>query len=549
MLMEDGPHDNPKVAGGMNMNIIKEIHFNREVKVFQNRSQNLFLMLEESADKFADKEALVMNGDRLTYKEMKDKVEKIAGNLQKSMCVKKGDRVALLLGNSIEFCLLVFACVKLGAIAVPLNTRLKEKELTFMLEQSGSRLLFVDDEFLHKVETMRDEDSISGIQYFFLVGNQTPKRKDYLPYEIVEQTSSFEEVIVSEEDPLFIMYTSGTTGLPKGAIGSHLGAIHSSMNYEMVLHTNHEAKTLIAVPLFHVTGLIGQLFHMVRVGGTSVIMRRYNTEEFIRLTAEEHITFLFNVPTIYIMMMSHPHFSLYSYANVNCIAYGGAPMSSETIYMLKKYIPNARLHNAYGATETSSPATIMPRWYDEAKMDSVGLPVPVGEMMVVNEEDEPCLPSEVGELLIKGPMVVEGYWNNENANQTSFLNGYWRSGDLAKMDQDGFVYIVDRKKDLINRGGEKIFSIEVENVLYNHPKVLEAAVVGIPDALFGEVVKAVIVPKDGEILEKDEIRDFVAKRLANYKVPKLIELVSELPRNPGGKILKNELRNLQPKEN
>ncbi|MGG1675428.1 class I adenylate-forming enzyme family protein [Neobacillus sp. NRS-1170] len=529
------------------MNIVNEIHFHREVKVFQNRPKNLYSMLEESVQNYPDQEALVMDGNRLTYKEMKDLVEKIAGHLQKSMCVKKGDRIALLLGNSIEFCMLVFACARLGAIVVPLNTRLKEKELTYMLEQSGSKILFVDDEFLHKVEAMRDEDSIPGVQYFFLIGNQTLKRKDYLPYEILEQTSSIEEIDVSEDDPLFIMYTSGTTGLPKGAVGSHLGAIHSSMNYEMVLHTNHEAKTLIAVPLFHVTGLIGQLFHMVRVGGTSVIMRRYKTEEFIQLTAEEQVSFLFNVPTIYIMMMSHPNFSLYSYPNVNCIAYGGAPMSSETIYKLKKYFPNSYLHNAYGATETSSPATIMPRLYNEDKMSSVGLPVPVGEMMVVNEEDEPCLLGEVGELLIKGPMIVEGYWNNESANKASFLNGYWRSGDMAKIDKESFVYIVDRKKDLINRGGEKIFSIEVENVLYNHPKVLEAAVVGVPDELFGEVVKAVIVPKEGEILEKQEIRDFVAERLANYKVPKLIEFVSELPRNPGGKVLKNVLRTLQTK--
>ncbi|WP_066319156.1 class I adenylate-forming enzyme family protein [Bacillus sp. FJAT-29814] len=531
------------------MKIIKEIHFNREVKVFETRPKNLFSMLEESAEKYADNEALVMNGSRLTYKEMKDKVEQIAGNLQKSMCVKKGDRVALLLGNSIEFSLLVFAVAKLGAIAVPLNTRLKEIELSYMLRQSGSRLLFVDDEFLPKVESMRDEDSISTVQYFFLVGNGTPKRKDYLPYEILEQTSTFEDVFVAEDDPLFIMYTSGTTGLPKGAVGSHISAIHSSMNYQMVLNTNHEAKTLIAVPLFHVTGLIGQLFHMVRVGGTSVIMKRFQTEEFITLTAGEQVSFLFNVPTIYIMMMSHHNFALYNFSNVNLIAYGGAPMSSETIYKLKKYFPNARLHNAYGATETSSPATIMPRIYDEAKMDSVGLPVPVGDLIVVNDEDEPCLPGEAGELLIKGPMVVEGYWDNKSANQASFWNGYWRSGDLAKMDVDGFVYIVDRKKDLINRGGEKIFCIEVENVLYNHPKVLEAAVVGIPDDLFGEVVKAVIVPKDGEILDEEEIREFVAARLANYKVPKLIEFASELPRNPGGKILKNVLRNLQTKVN
>jgi long-chain acyl-CoA synthetase len=256
---------------------------------------------------------------------------------------------------------------------------------------------------------------------------------------------------------------------------------------------------------------------------------------------------LFNVPTIYIMMMAHSDFSLNSYSKVNCIAYGGAPMSSETIYRLRKYFPNSYLHNAYGATETSSPATIMPQVFKETKIDSVGLPVPVGEMVVVNDMDERCLPGEVGELLIKGPMIVEGYWNNEAANQTSFMNGFWRSGDLAKIDEDGFVYIVDRKKDLINRGGEKIFSIEVENVLYNHPKVLEAAVVGVPDSLFGEVVKAVIVPKVDETIEEQEIRDFVAERLANYKVPKLVEFVSELPRNPAGKIVKTALRNVQRK--
>jgi long-chain acyl-CoA synthetase len=222
-------------------------------------------------------------------------------------------------------------------------------------------------------------------------------------------------------------------------------------------------------------------------------------------------------------------------------------MSSESIYKLRKYFPNSYLHNAYGATETSSPATIMPQVFSETKVDSVGMPVPVGEMVVMNDEDEPCKPCDIGELLIKGPMIVEGYWNNETANQTSFINGFWRSGDLAKIDEDGFVYIVDRKKDLINRGGEKIFSIEVENVLYNHPDVLEVAIVGVPDPIFGEVVKAVIVPQAGKNIDEQEIRDFVAERLANYKVPKFIEFVSELPRNAAGKILKNELKNLQPK--
>jgi long-chain acyl-CoA synthetase len=542
--MAAGRQGKEKPEGVFEMKMMKEIHFNREIQVYENRPKHLFSMLEETVRKYGDKEALVLNDVRFTYHEMLKKVEQIAGNLRNSMCLKKGDRVALLLGNNIEFCLLVFACAKLGAIVVPLNTRLKETELSYMLNQSGSKMLFVDDEFLEKVENMRDDQNIKQVQYFFLIGNQTSKRKDYLPFEILEQTSSIMETNISEDDPLFIMYTSGTTGLPKGAVGSHLGAIHSSMNYHHVLKTDQEAKTLIAVPLFHVTGLIGQLLHMVRVGGTSVIMRRFKTEEYIRLTAEEEISFLFNVPAIYIMMMTHPNFSLYQYSKINCIAYGGAPMSSETINKLKKYFPNAYLHNAYGATETSSPATIMPQGYPDDKVTSVGMKVPVGEMKVVNDQDEPCPPGEVGELLIKGPMVVEGYWENAAANQTSFIDGYWRSGDLAKIDQEGFVYIVDRKKDLINRGGEKIFSIEVENVLYDHPKILEAAVVGIPDPIFGEAVKAVVVPKAQETIEVEEIRSFVADRLANYKVPRMIEIAEELPRNAAGKILKNVLKKL-----
>jgi long-chain acyl-CoA synthetase len=524
------------------MKINKENHFNRDINVYENRPKNLFSMLEETVEKYPDREALIMDRIRLTYKEIFDKVMDIAGNLQKSYRIEKGDRVALLLSNSIEFALLFFACAKVGAIFVPLNTKLKEKELAYMIEQSESSLLFVDDDCLNKVESMRDENLISNVNYFFLHGNQSSKRKDYLPFEILEQKSSVIETEVSEDDPLFIMYTSGTTGLPKGAVGSNLGAVHSSMNYEIVLRTDHQSKTLIAVPLFHVTGLVGQLLHMVKVGGTSVIMRRYKTEEFIRLMSEEEITFLFNVPTIYIMMLNHKNFHKYSYFNLNCIVYGGSPMSSETIYKLKKHFTNAHLHNAYGATETSSPATIMPQSYNERKLDSIGLPVPVGEIKIINEKETECLPGEVGELLIKGPMVIEKYWNNGYADQSSFIDGYWRSGDLAKIDHDGFVYIMDRKKDMINRGGEKIFSIEVENALYEHPNVLEAAVVGIPDDIYGEVVKAVIVPKMNKTITKPEIEDFITERLAKYKVPREVEFVSQLPRNPGGKVQKNLLQ-------
>ncbi|MFF2288895.1 class I adenylate-forming enzyme family protein [Peribacillus butanolivorans] len=525
------------------VNIVEETHFNRKMRVFKNRPLNLFSMLEETVSKFPDKEALVENTVRLTYKEMYEKVLNISGNLQKSLGVKKGERVALLLGNSIEYALLVFACAKIGVILVLLNTRLKEKELYFMLKQSGARILIVDDEFLYKVDKMRNENVISKAMHFYLIGEQYSKRKDYLPYEILEQKAISNPVDISENDPLFIMYTSGTTGQPKGAIGSHLGAIHSSMNFENVFKTDQNTKTLIAVPLFHVTGLIGQLFHTIRVGGTSVILKRFHAEEYIWIMKEEKISLLFNVPTIYVMMMAHPSFQSSQYMKVKTLAYGGAPMSPETICELTRYFPNAALQNAYGATETSSPATIMPRYYNKEKRNSVGIAVPVGDLKVVNNEGDNCMPGVVGELLIKGPMVIEGYWENEMANQSAFIDGYWRSGDLAKIDEDGFIYIMDRKKDMINRGGEKVYSVEVENVIYTHPKVLEVAVVGIPDEIFGEMVKAFIVTKENIVLEKDEIIEFTSKQLASYKVPKEIEFVSELPRNPGGKVLKNRLKN------
>jgi long-chain acyl-CoA synthetase len=526
------------------LQIIEELHFNRNLQVYKNRPANMMSMLEHSANLYPDREALVMERNRLTYHEMKEKVENIAGNLQQSYRIKKGDRVALLLGNSIEFALIIFACAKIGALFVPLNTKLKEHELSYMIEQSGSKILFVDDGTIKIAERMRDNRSINRIEHFFHIGTGMKKinRKDYLPYEILDQPCVCNEVNVNEDDPLFIMYTSGTTGLPKGAVGSHLGAIHSSISYEHILQSSYQTKTLIAVPLFHVTGLIGQLFHMVRTGGTSVIMRRYKTEDYIRLTAEENVTFLFNVPTIYIMMMSHIDFAQYSYPHVTTIAYGGAPMSAETIYKLKKYFPQAHFHNAYGATETSSPVSIMPKYMDDTKITSVGKPVPAAEIKIINDDGELCKPGEVGELLVKGPMVIPFYWDNEEANKISFSDGFWHSGDLATIDSEGFLYIMDRKKDMINRGGEKIYSIEVENVLYSHPDVLEAAVVGIEDELFGEVVRAVIVPKDGTYLTEEEIQRFAAQHLGNYKVPKEVIFTSELPRNPGGKVLKAKLK-------
>ncbi|MFC4767845.1 class I adenylate-forming enzyme family protein [Effusibacillus consociatus] len=524
------------------MKIVTEKHFNRTVKVYEDRPKNLTEMLRQTVNDFSEKEALVASSERLTYRQLWDNAEFTAGNLHYSYEIQKGDRVAILVGNKIEFALLVFACARIGAIAVTLNTRLQEMELSYMLNHSGAKVLIVDHEFIDKVEKMRHQGSLGEIQHFFVIGRAESGRKDYLPFELLLQKTVPPNINVDEDDPLFIMYTSGTTGKPKGAIGCHLGVIHSVMNYEHVLKTNSRTRTVIAVPLFHVTGMIGQLLHMVRVGGTSVIMGRFKTGDYIRLISEENITFLFNVPTIYVMMMSHPDFTKHSYHSVNCIVYGGSSMSEETISCLQKAFPGTSLHNAYGATETSSPTTILPQDCPESKIQSVGRAVPVAEVKVVDEGGNPCRSGEVGQLLIKGPMVIEGYWNNEEANRKSFVDGYWCSGDLAKIDEEGYVYIMDRMKDMINRGGEKIYSVEVENVLYNHPKILEAAVVGIPDGVFGEAVKAFVIPKEDAVITEEEVQQFVRERLADYKVPASIEFISELPRNPGGKVIKGKLK-------
>ncbi|WLR53222.1 long-chain-fatty-acid--CoA ligase [Bacillus tianshenii] len=497
-------------------------------------------MLDNAIMKHPNREAIVMGSFRQTYQQIGETVHHLAGTLSQHYGIKKGDRVALLLHNCPEFIQFVFACARLGAIVVPLNTRLSEKELSFMLNHSTTKLLVASTDSSETINQLNLENEC----HFIYLSKQNEKVEEMTLQKLLQLYSTpyeLKKVEIFETDPLFIMFTSGTTGTPKGAIGSHAGIIHSAMNYREVLKPQEKTRTLIAVPLFHVTGLIGQMFFMVLIGGTSVLLERFQTEPFIRTMHDEKITFLFNVPTIYIMVMSHPLFQKHTYPSVKVIAYGGAPMSQETIEQLRKAFPGVHLHNAYGATETSSPATIMPVTYDDSKLSSVGQPVPVADMKIVSDDGEELPPNQIGELYIKGPMVVEGYWDNEEANKKAFEDGYWKSGDMALIDDERFVYIMDRKKDMINRAGENIYSVEVENVLYEHEAVLEAAVVGVPDEMFGEQVKAFIVKKPEKKVEIEELKQYVKERIADYKVPKHIEFIDKLPRNPGGKILKARL--------
>jgi len=521
----------------------KERIHDRDVYAYGERPATLWELFEKTVHKHPFREAIVYEGKRLTYEELMEQVKKISAYLQYECSLKKGERLALLVGNRPEFIQMFLACTRLGIIVVPLNLRSSGQELINMIEQAEARVLFVEEGFDEVIKKWREKHP----QSLVLGTSGVDKALLYDQFGSLLHHAFAEANYPNlyEEDPLYIMYTSGTTGHPKGAIGSHVNIIHSAMHYQEVFQAREPVRTLIAVPLFHVTGLIGQLFYMLLVGGTNVLMKRYQTGEFIELIEKEEITFLFNVPTIYIMMLSHNSFQAENMRSLDIAAFGGAPMSQETIESLMKALPFIRLHNAYGATETSSPATITPKIEGFSRIASVGQPVPAAEIKIVDESGNEVRPGGVGELFIRGPMIVPGYWKNDEANESAFVDGYWKSGDMAMLDEDNFIYLMDRKKNIINRGGEKVFSAEVENVLYGHKDVLEAAIVGIPDEIFGEEVKAFIVPQEGSNPTEYDIQQFMKKRVADYKVPKQVVFIDHLPRNPGGKIIKQRLADVQ----
>lgn len=511
----------------------------RTLTVYSHRPKSLHEILVQTANRYPDRTAIIFNDKHISYRELQWRADRIARHFIHTLKLKKGDRIALLFPNTPAFCELLLAAAKTGVIAVLLNCRLTPSELKYMIGHSGCRMIFYDTGFGDKAEQLREQ----FIDIDFIKAGSAIESPDemFVQSQISDNDmASVDEEAVDELDPCYIMYTSGTTGKPKGALTLNMNVIHSAINYHKICGTTIRDITLIAVPLFHVTGLIGQFVHMLLAGGTSVLLREYSTDAFIKTVIRHRVTFMFNVPAIYNLLLLREE--SVQIDGLRLALYGGAPMSPESILKLQTLFPGLILCNAYGATETSSPASLMPIGWPMEKVGSVGRPVPGAACKVMDEGGKECTPEEVGELWISGAMVIPEYWQNEEANRSSFEKGYWKSGDMAKIDTDGYVYIMDRKKDMINRGGEKIYTVEIEHLLYSHPKVLEAAVVGVPDDIFGEQVKAFVVVKESNTLTEDEIKEFVKLSLADFKVPRHIQFVDLIPRNPGGKIMKQLLR-------
>lgn len=510
------------------------------MKTYSNRPKTLSETLDYSVERFPEKIALVHGDEQVTYRELKTQVNYAAYHLRKTYGVQKGDRVALLLMNGIPFVVSVYAAMQIGAIAVPLNTKLKTRELEFMLQNSGAKVLISNLEWWDHIESIKDTIPAEKI---FITSEHVPQGT--LPYHFLlnEMTNEVIQEDVCEADGAFIMYTSGTTGRPKGALITHRNIIHTCLNYTYCYRLTSDDSTVIAVPVFHITGLAAQLTTFIYLGGKIVLMPMFQPKQFLELLEQEKITHVIASPTVYVMTLMEPDYTTYDVSSIRVGAFGGAPMPGETLKALKKWIPSIELHNTYGLTETTSPATIMPDEDQLRKISSVGVLSPVTEAKIVDPVTREELGSnEIGELLFKGPMVIEKYWNNTEATEKTIQEGWLSTGDLAMIDEEGFVTIMDRLKDMINRGGEKIFSVEVEDVLYSNPKILEAAIVGVADPTYGEVVKACVVLKPEQTATEEDVKKWVADRLAKYKIPTYVEFLETLPRNPNGKVIKTELR-------
>ncbi len=514
-----------------------EAHYgDRVVRCFRDRPASVHAMLLEAVQRNPDGDALVCADERLTYRELLAESGRVAAGLV-ACGIRPGDRVALLLGNRIEFVVTLFAAVRIGAIAVPISIREQTPGLAYMLSHCAASLVVHEADLGAVLPAAAD---VPALQTRVSVGGPCAGSLAFAALRIDGPVP--EAAQVQEEDTTAILYTSGTTGRPKGAMLTHLGVVHSSMHFQIAMGLTHTDSSIAAVPLSHVTGLVALITTMVRCAGKLVIMPAFRAADFLPLAARERMTHSLMVPAMLKLCLLQGDFDRHDLSRWRIGAYGGAPMPVATITTLAAKLPALILMNCYGSTETTSPSTLMPPGQTSAHNDTVGVPLVCVEMRVMDPQGCEQPPDTLGEIWIRGPMVVRGYWDNPQATLASFTSGFWHSGDIGSIDAHGYVKVVDRMKDMINRGGYKIYTIEVENVLYGHPSVQECAVVSKPCPVLGERVHAFVMLKEAGATAQ-ELAGYCAARLSDYKVPESFTLsLTPLPRNANGKLVKRDLR-------
>lgn len=501
---------------------------------------NLGLFLSKRAFLSPEREAYVDSHSplRLTYRELNERANRLA-NAFLAAGVKKGERVGLLLMNSAEFMEAYFALAKIGAVVVPLNWRLVADELTFILKDSGTKRLIFDTDFVDTVAELHSRGERTDVVQWLQVGGETAHFAD--AYAAFRDAAPATEPATgaADDDMLYIMYTSGTTGLPKGVVHTHDTAIWAILTIAATTDYHEGDVYLGALPMFHV-GALTPLAVNVYAGATSVVMRAFDPTLAWQLIEREKISTGLAVPAMLNFMVQVGGFrDRFDFSSLRWVMTGAAPVP---VALTKLYHElGIGLLQVYGLTESCGPACVMDSANAMRFPDSTGKAFFHTEVKVVNDAGETCAPGEAGEVWVKGRHIMREYWNRPDATAETLVDGWLRTGDVATMNDEGFVSIQDRIKDMIISGGENVYPAEIEGVLAQHPGIVEAAVIGLESPKWGESPLAIVVKKD-ESLTAAEVLDFCRGKLAGYKQPKGVEFVDTIPRNPSGKILKRVLR-------
>ncbi|KCZ89509.1 class I adenylate-forming enzyme family protein [Hyphomonas johnsonii] len=537
-----------------------------QMKIYANAPPTIRSILELANETWPQRDYLVYENERVTFRALMLAVQHLAAAMRDTYGIGKGDRVAVIMRNYPQWPVAFLAASSLGAIATPMNSWWTGEELEYGLSFAGVKLAVVDGQIYERV---RDQmKNLPDLKHVIIARDKGEEHAD-------PRVSSLESVIgdahawaglddiglpdveLLPEDEATIMYTSGTTGKPKGALATHRAVISNMFNSftcqsRMLLRRgeaipepdpNVQRATLLAIPFFHATGAFAILIPSLLRGDKIVSMYKWDAGEALPIIQNERITAVGGVPAIAWQLLEHPERDLYDLSSIEAISYGGAPSAPELVSTIKKRFPDAAPGNGWGMTETCATATLNIGEDYVNRPSSAGAPPGAVELKICDPDGNPMPEGEVGELWCKGPMNCKRYWNRPEATAETFRNGWVVTGDLARLDDEGFLYLVDRAKDMLIRGGENIYCIEVESALYDHPAIMDAAVVGIPHKVLGEEVGAVVQLKPGKTATQDELRAHLSGLLASFKVPVEIQFQDEpLPRNANGKILKPDLR-------
>ncbi|SFR68047.1 Acyl-CoA synthetase (AMP-forming)/AMP-acid ligase II [Marinobacter daqiaonensis] len=491
-----------------------------------------------------DKLATVYGGRRHTYREFVSRVARLAAGLRK-LGLKEGDRVAILSLNSDRYAEAIYAIFWAGGVINPVNIRWSPAEIIYSLDDCDSSFLIVDDTFSPMVGPLREGSK--SLRTVIHAGDKETPADTHSFEALIRDNRETDDALRSNDDLAAVMYTGGTTGKPKGVMLSHTNLFSNGLGSQAVASMPLRSVTLHAAPTFHVAGT-GLILQAVARHSTNVIIPMFEPRAVLEAIQNEKVIETFLVPTMLRMVLAHPEFDNYDLSGLQHMMYGASPMDSTLLNRARHAMPKASFLQAYGMTELSPTVTILTKdWHTDegfrsGKMNSAGRPLPMVEIRIVDAEDKPVPHGTRGEIVARGPVVMQGYWNKPEQTAQALRNGWMHTGDAGYMDEDGFVYVVDRIKDMIVTGGENVYSAEVEEAVLQMPGVAQCAVIGVPDEDWGERVHATVVLQEGTEMSLDDLMAHCRTLIANYKIPRSLDVRDELPLSPAGKLLKYKLR-------